>query len=220
MNGPVQAPTPGLVDNERNRLWTLISLFVFGICAFGILILITRFEPNPSQTNWYIYLTLLALAAAGVAALLPGAINFEVPGSLKAGGALAVFALIFWFGTGKAMPGTPKLAMNSFLIFDRSAPAPTPFESDVYVFVNDKVAKVDLGSSQRPLYTVQDQERSSTIQIKRANEGGVRIDFIKLLAGDHIYVIVHSQNGDWRSDDLVIPESNFHMQPVSPRARL
>jgi hypothetical protein len=196
-----------------------MSLFVFAICAFGILILITRFEPNPSQTNWYIYLTLLALAAAGVAALLPGAINFEVPGSLKTGGALAVFALIFWLGTGKAVPGTPKLAMNSFLIFEGSS-APTPFDSDVYVFLNSKVAKVDLAFSQTPLYTLQDEERSSTIQIKRAKEGGFRIDFTNLLPGDRIYVVVHAKNGDWRSDDLIIPESNFNMRLVSPRARL
>jgi hypothetical protein len=220
MNLPAQVPNPGPSDlREQERPWKLITLFAFAVCGLGTLLLMTRFDSNPSQTNWFIYLTVLSLAAGGVAALLPGAMNFEVPGSLKAGGALAVVALIFYFGGSKATPvqtSSATLGMKSFLVFDKSWPG-SPFDSDVYVFVNSKVAKADV-VSQKPLYSVEDQDRSSTIEVVRSLEGGFRVDFAKLLPGEHIYVKVHSQSGDWRSDDLIIPESNFHMTPVPPKA--
>jgi hypothetical protein len=154
----------------------------------------------------------LALAAGGIAALLPGAMNFEVPGSLKAGGALAVVALIFYFGGSKA---PIQSGMKSFLFFDERTSAPAnPFNSDVYVFVNSKVAKADV-VSQTPLYAVQDRDRSSNIEVVRSMEGGFRVDFKKLQPGDKIYVIVRSPAGEWRSDDVIIPENNFKMRPVS-----
>ncbi len=217
MNLPAQAPVPGPSDvHEQERPWKLIILFAFAVCGLGTLLLITRFDPNPSPTNWYIYLTVLALAAGGVAALLPGAINFDVPGAAKATGALAVVALIFYFGGSKATPvvaPSASLGMKSFLVFDETSAPANPFDSDVYVFVNSKVAKADI-VSQKPLYEVQDKERSSTIDVVRAKEGGFRIDFAKLMPGDHIYIKVHSPAGEWRSDDLIIPESNFKMTPV------
>jgi hypothetical protein len=221
MNTPAQAPTPGPSDlHEQERPWKLVTLFAFAVCGLGTLILITRVDSNPSETNWFVYLTVLALAAGGIAALLPGAINFEVPGSVKAGGALAVVALIFYVGGSKAtLPQTPSatLSMNSFLHFDEKTSAPTsPFDPDVYVFVNSKVAKADVVSKQ-PLYAVEDKDRSSTIEVVRAMEYGLGVKFTKLLPGDKLYVIVYSQSGEWRSDDLVIPENNFRMTPVPPK---
>ena len=215
MNLPAQVPTPGPSDlHEQERPWKLITLFAFAVVGLGTLLLITQIDPHPSQTNWYIYLTVLALAAGGVAALLPGAINFGVPGSLKAGGALAVVALIFYFGSKIPPPPPDSLSMKSFLHFDENTSAPAnPFNSDVYVFVNSKVAKADVVSGQ-PLHPVQDKDRSSNIEVVRTMEGGFRIDFQKLQPNDHIYVIVHSGAGEWRSDDLIIPENNFKMTPV------
>jgi hypothetical protein len=220
MNLPAQAPTPGRVDlHEQERPWKLITLFAFAVCGLGTLILITRFDSTPSQTNWYIYLTVLALAAGGIAALLPGAMNFEVPGSLKAGGALAVVALIFYGGSKVNPPQAPSagLGMKAFLHFDEKTSAPAnPFTSDIYVFVNSKVAKADV-VSKKPLYVVEDKDRGSNIEVVRTMEAGFRIDFEKLQPNDHIYVIVHSDAGEWRSDDLIIPENNFKMTLVPPR---
>jgi hypothetical protein len=214
MNPPAQAPIPGRVDlHEQERPWKLITLFAFAVCGLGTLILVTRIDSNPSQTNWYIYLTVLALAAGGIAALLPGAMNFQVPGSLKAGGALAVVALIFYGGNKIT---SASLSMNSFLHFDEKTSAPAnPFTPDVYVFVNSKVAKADVKSSY-PLYPEQDKDRSSTIEVVRTMEYGLGVKFKKLLPGDKLYVIVHSKTGEWQSDEVVIPESNFKMTPVPP----
>ncbi|HEY2117145.1 MAG TPA: hypothetical protein VGJ51_18745 [Candidatus Angelobacter sp.] len=209
--GPAPAAQPPQNPPEQqSQAWKLIVLFAFAVCAFAILILLAKFDPNPSQTNWYIYLTLLALASAGVAALLPGAINFEVPGSLKAGGALAVFALIFYLGSGKAAPVSSTFTMSAFLTF---ANPPNPFDSDVYVVVNNKVAKADTTGSHAALYAVEDQTRNSTIQVNRG-AGGLRIDFGKLVPGDRIYVRVFSESKQWRSDDILVPEGQWSMTLV------
>jgi len=212
--GPAPAaPPPQGLPEQQSQAWKLIVLFAFAVCAFAILILLAKFDPNPSQTNWYIYLTLLALAAAGVAALLPGAINFEVSGSLKAGGALAVFALIFYLGSGKAAPVSSTFTMSAFLTFTNPTNPPNPFDSDVYVFVNNKVAKADTTGSHAALYPVEDQTRNSTIQVNRG-AGGLRIDFGKLAPGDRIYVRVFSESKQWRSDDILVPEGQWAMTLV------
>jgi hypothetical protein len=209
-----QSTPPQQSEPERPaQAWKLILSFAFAVCALAILILLAKLDPNPSQTNWYIYLTLLALAAAGVVALLPGAITFNVPGSLKAGGALAVFALVFYFGSSKAVPVTSTFTMSAFLTF--ADHPPNPFDADVYVFVNSKVAKVDTTGSHAALYALEDQARNSTIQVNRG-AGGLKIDFSKLVPGDRIYVRVFSSSQQWRSDDILVPEGQWAMTPVAP----
>jgi hypothetical protein len=218
MSGPqVSVPAPDEAKEakeEAPRSWKLITLFIFAVCAFGFLLLITRLDPNPSQTNWYIYLTLLALAAAGAAALLPGAINVEINRWLKATGALGVLAVVFYFGASKATPVPSSFVMNTFLVFDSSAPG-SPFDSDVYIFANSKVVKADVVPSHRAVFPLQDPSRDATIKVTRTKEAGFRIDFGKLTAGDQIYVIVDSPTGRWRSNDIVIPEGQLSMSPIS-----
>ena len=69
--------------------------FWFSVAAFAVLLGITLFVPGWAQQNNALFKTLLALAAAGVAATLPGFLNFEVGNTVKAGGALAAFVLVF-----------------------------------------------------------------------------------------------------------------------------
>jgi len=219
MNGQQKASSPAPNEAEQQgHPWKLITLFAFAVCAFAILILVARFDPNPSPTNWYIYLILLASAAGGFVALLPGAINFDVPGSIKASGALAVFALVFYFGSNKAVPAASSFSMNVYLIFGASAPD-SPQESDVVVVVNSKVAKVvkaDAASStQLSLPKVEDPGRDSTIEVNRSPAGGFRIDFHKLVPGDRVRADVYYKTTHWQSGDYVIPEGYWTMKQVS-----
>lgn len=69
--------------------------FWFSSAAFAALLGISLFVPGWAQQNNTLFKTLLALAAAGVAASLPGFLHFEVSNIVKAGGALAAFALVF-----------------------------------------------------------------------------------------------------------------------------
>lgn len=69
--------------------------FWFSVAAFAALLAISLLVPGWAQQNNDLSKTLLALAAAGVAATLPGFLNFEINTFLKAGGALAAFVLVF-----------------------------------------------------------------------------------------------------------------------------
>jgi hypothetical protein len=51
--------------------------------------------PNPTEAQWRVFNVVLALVAAAIAAILPGVLHLHFTPWLRAGGALAVFALVF-----------------------------------------------------------------------------------------------------------------------------
>lgn len=73
--------------------------FVFGIVFVTVMLVIAIAIPNPSSTSFFTYRVVLALAAAGIAAVIPGFLNVEISLGLKtvirAGGAIAVFLIVF-----------------------------------------------------------------------------------------------------------------------------
>lgn len=81
--------------------------FWFSVAAFAVLLSISLFVPNWEERSPELFKTLLALAAAGVAATLPGFLSLEWSGVLKAGGALAAFVLVYFVNpAGKTEPFT------------------------------------------------------------------------------------------------------------------
>lgn len=87
-------PAPPTTGPDTGRLPSKMP-FWFSVGAFAVLLAISLFVPGWAQQNNALSKTLLALAAAGVAATLPGFLNLEFNNFLKAGGALAVFVLVF-----------------------------------------------------------------------------------------------------------------------------
>lgn len=82
---------------------TLQMILAFG---FGLVFIITALTlavrvPSPTSFQYAVFRIVLALAAAGVAAMIPGFINLDVTSgavvAIRAGGALAVFAIVFFF---------------------------------------------------------------------------------------------------------------------------
>ncbi|KWS33230.1 hypothetical protein [Pseudomonas syringae] len=71
--------------------------FIFGVAFVSIMILIALFVSQPSPFQYFVFRTVLALAGAGVGARLPGFIGVKVKGFLRAGGALALFALVYFW---------------------------------------------------------------------------------------------------------------------------
>ena len=57
---------------------------------------IAIFFPEPKPFQYLIFRIVLALAAAGFAAPIPGLIHVDIP-YVKAGGAIAVFVIVFYF---------------------------------------------------------------------------------------------------------------------------
>ena len=72
---------------------TLIA-FVFGAIFIITILVFTAVVKTPSPTEIWTYRIILALAAAGVAAILPGFIDIKYKGFVQASGAIGVFVLI------------------------------------------------------------------------------------------------------------------------------
>jgi hypothetical protein len=81
-------------NSKRAEKW---AAFIFGIAFFLILLLIAIFFPNPTVFQFYIFRVILAVAAAGVATFIPGFLEVNVPKIIRAGGAIAVFIIIYWW---------------------------------------------------------------------------------------------------------------------------
>jgi len=95
---------------------TLIA-FVFGAIFIITILVFTAVVKNPSPTEVWTYRIILALAAAGVAAILPGFIDIKYKGFVQAGGAIGVFVLIL-------------LAFPAPETKPESSPAPAPGKAD------------------------------------------------------------------------------------------
>lgn len=68
--------------------------YVFGIIFIFLLLALVFFIPDPSRLQTKVINTILALAAGGFAMLISGTITVNIPGYIKAGGALAITVLI------------------------------------------------------------------------------------------------------------------------------
>lgn len=93
------------VSDLREPLWTrylngtisvnILLSFIFGVIFISVMLGFASFFPNPTDFQAKVFITTLSLAAAGVGAMLPGDLNIEYKGIARAGGALALFALVF-----------------------------------------------------------------------------------------------------------------------------
>jgi hypothetical protein len=81
--------------------WEKVTAFTFGIVFIAILLSIAFLVPNPTVTQWLVFRVVLALAAAGIAAIIPGLIVVNVSNVVRAGGAIALFVLVYWFNPPK-----------------------------------------------------------------------------------------------------------------------
>jgi hypothetical protein len=93
--------------------------FMLGVVCAVIMLVIALFVPNPTPTEWFTFRAALSLAAAGVGAMLPGLILVKAGPYVRAGGALALFVLVFWFNPAKLVTSSHRdprlhLAFPSF----------------------------------------------------------------------------------------------------------
>ena len=88
-------PTP-----HANKNIERIAVFAFGVIFLCAILYLLVKIPNPTVSQFFGFRLTLALAAAGIGALLPGFLNIELTlplqGAIRTGGALALFASV-WF---------------------------------------------------------------------------------------------------------------------------
>jgi len=81
-----------------------VAVFVFGVVFLTTILTLVVLNPYPTELQFFVFRLTLALSAAGIGALLPGFVRVDIPlplqGGLRAGGALALFASVWFFNPG------------------------------------------------------------------------------------------------------------------------
>lgn len=81
-------------------LWEKIVAVVFGLGFLMVMLGFSVVFPEPTPTQYDTFKTVLALAAAGFAAVLPGVIHIDLPlpkGVVRASGAVVLFVIVYFF---------------------------------------------------------------------------------------------------------------------------
>lgn len=85
------------MSENTTHFWQTIAAFIFGIVFISTILVITYVNPNPSSNQYGIYRTVMALAAGGIGAVLPGFLHVSFKNTLRAGGAIALFIIVYFF---------------------------------------------------------------------------------------------------------------------------
>lgn len=83
-----EAKTPEPVS--KTSMWLGAALIV-------VILLLVIFIPCPSATQYFVFRIVIALAAAGLVAVIPGALKINLTNGITASGAIAVFAILYFF---------------------------------------------------------------------------------------------------------------------------
>jgi hypothetical protein len=105
-----------LSSGSGQRL-SVVLAFVFGVVFLAALLALAVAIPNPSITQYEVFRIVIAVAAGGVAAVVPGLLDVHLGKgrwfALRAGGALAVFVVIYFFSPARWIVQEPASAGHS-----------------------------------------------------------------------------------------------------------
>jgi hypothetical protein len=104
-----------------------VLAFLFGVCFVVVLLVLAIVFPNPTPFQYTVFRIVLALAAAGTAAMIPGFITARVSTVIRAGGALAVFVIVFFFSPAGLVKSEQEIELDEPLVMS------TP-KMDVQIF--------------------------------------------------------------------------------------
>src|SRR3954463_13209566 len=86
-----------------------------GICLTAAILLLVIFIPCPSASQYFVFRIIIALAAAGLAAVIPGIFKISLTNGVTAGGAIGIFAIIYFFDPASSV-GEGKCANETFTL--------------------------------------------------------------------------------------------------------
>lgn len=70
--------------------------YIFAVVAIVVILITTVTTPNPTSYQYTVYRIVLALAAGGIGAVLPGFLEVKFTGWLRASGAAAFFVIVYF----------------------------------------------------------------------------------------------------------------------------
>jgi hypothetical protein len=104
-----------------HHTWELVAAFAFGVVFLSVILVLAVFRPNPTAFEYTVFRIVIALAAAGIGAILPGFLDVSFKKWLRAGGALGLLVVVYFFPP-VAMP-TPGVPPVEEPAADAKAPA-------------------------------------------------------------------------------------------------
>ena len=81
--------------HHETPTWERVAILAFGVAFLATLLAIALFVPQPSDFQIFIFRVVLALGAGAVGALIPGFLEVRFRNWLRAGGAIALFAIVY-----------------------------------------------------------------------------------------------------------------------------
>lgn len=96
-----------------------IVAFAFGVVFVVTLLVLAVQFPNPTHFQYLVFKVVLSLAAAGVAAMIPGFLTVNVSGVVQAGGALGVFVVVYFFNPASLLVDDPADSSFEVSLHDR-----------------------------------------------------------------------------------------------------
>ena len=117
------------------KKWERTLAFGFGVTFVVVLLVLAVKFPVPTPNQYLIFRTILSLAAAGVAGFIPGFISVNLNGLVRAGGALAVFVVAYFYNPAQLVNipepprDSPDAAVESWLTLIDSGQYATAWKS-------------------------------------------------------------------------------------------
>jgi len=82
---------------ETTKRTERYAVFGFGVVFVVVLLVLATWFPEPTAFQYTVFRIVLSIAIAGIAAFLPGFMEANIGSWLRAGGAMAVFAIVYFF---------------------------------------------------------------------------------------------------------------------------
>ncbi|MBI4306507.1 MAG: hypothetical protein HY678_09345, partial [Chloroflexi bacterium] len=77
----------------------------FGVSFLVVTLALALLVPDPTSFQQFVFRIVLGLSSAGVAATIPGALDLKIGAGIRATGAIAVFALLYFFNPAELVTG-------------------------------------------------------------------------------------------------------------------
>ncbi len=180
------------MDKEPNRhhIYERTAIFVFGVVfVIGLLVLAIIFS-EPTDFQYMVFRIVLALATAGIAVFIPGFIEAYAKNWVRAGGAIAVFVVVYFFSPASFVT-QPKTKPNLANSNEPSSAIVNPQAGDRATQVNiagrQNQITINQGFSEEQLRQVLEEHRSAIQeQYAKGVSEEATVEFFKRLGENNV----------------------------------
>ncbi len=87
--------------------WEKATAAACGVVFVAAILVMAIVFPSPTPFQYQVFRIVLSIAAAGFVSMTPGLLSIELPLGIKAGGALAVFVIVYFFNPASLITPSP-----------------------------------------------------------------------------------------------------------------